>query len=506
MLRDYNHASRLYVGDQYRLVPKMGFLFHVFLDVGTGAGSYDARNPTGTQEVGLLARSADLPRFTTDSKVFNSYNRPSIIQTKIKYDPVSITFNDDSADVVKNFWIRYFKHYYRDSDYGLGQYSTQYRYGDPTVNEFGFSPLNAAKFLRSVRIYSLTKKTFSEYILVNPIIKSCRFGQHVQGESEVLKTEMSIEYESVLYSSGSVGANEISGFADLHYDNSPSSLTVSGGGSQPLFGPGGYIDTNKIINPSLTNGSYGDIFNNTRQGVQNFRGSIRSSVSASQVSEVFGTVLRENRSTNKITVPTFAGAAGFSISDNNGIEQKTALASLPGFGSINNQAFPITINGDQVQGTIAPTSNYFRSFPPNPSAIVPTPTSGELRTINDQRLLRQDSNQRIVNVRSRRLDIDNRIEFLQKEISETELGLSNTDMQISNTNATSASILTKYNNALLLPQTSQRDALLEQYKQTIDYYNKLESELAIERDYISNKYIKLNHEIQDLKFEKGSIN
>lgn len=505
MLRDYNHASRLYVGDQYRLVPKMGFLFHVFLDVGTNASSYDARNPTGTQEVGLLARSADLPRFTADSKVFNSYNRPSIVQTKIKYDTVTITFNDDSADVVKNFWIRYFKHYYRDSDYSLGQYNMQYRYGEPMVNEFGFGPLNAAKFLRSVRIYSLTKKTFSEYILVNPIIKSCRFGQHVNGESEVLKTEMSVDYESVLYSSGSVGANEISGFADLHYDSSPSSLTVEGGGSQPLFGPGGYIDTNKIINPSLTNGSYGDIFYSTRQGAQNFRSTISTSASVSQVSNIFSTVLRENKSTNRVTVPTFAGAAGFSISDNNGIEQKTSLASLPSFGKTNDQISSITISGAQIKETPSPTSNYFRSFPPNSSAGLPTSTPSELNIINDQDLLRQDSNQRFLDVNARRLAIDNRILSLQKELSIAEQNLSGINSQINTINSTNSSLISKYNNAASLPQTPQRDTLLEQYQQTIDYYDRLKNDLISERNFNSHRYDSLNQELDNLKAEKGSI-
>ena len=49
---------------------------------------------------------------------------------------------------------------------------------------------------------------------------------------------MTIEYEAVLYGSG---RNSNIGFTDNHYDNSPSPLSIAGGGTNTLLGPGGII-------------------------------------------------------------------------------------------------------------------------------------------------------------------------------------------------------------------------------------------------------------------------
>ena len=53
---------------------------------------------------------------------------------------------------------------------------------------------------------------------------------------------MSIEYESVIYSGGNVSVNSPKGFATLHYDTTPSPLSVAGGGIAALTGEGGVLD------------------------------------------------------------------------------------------------------------------------------------------------------------------------------------------------------------------------------------------------------------------------
>ena len=53
---------------------------------------------------------------------------------------------------------------------------------------------------------------------------------------------MQILYETVIYKSGIVNKNNVPGFATIHYDNSPSPLTVLGGGTNSIFGPGGVVD------------------------------------------------------------------------------------------------------------------------------------------------------------------------------------------------------------------------------------------------------------------------
>jgi hypothetical protein len=46
----------------------------------------------------------------------------------------------------------------------------------------------------------------------------------------------------VIYKSGIVNKNNVPGFATINYDNSPSPLTILGGGTNSIFGPGGVVD------------------------------------------------------------------------------------------------------------------------------------------------------------------------------------------------------------------------------------------------------------------------
>jgi hypothetical protein len=49
-------------------------------------------------------------------------------------------------------------------------------------------------------------------------------------------------YETVLYDSGIINKRDVAGFATIHYDHEPSPLTVLGGGTNSIFGPGGVVD------------------------------------------------------------------------------------------------------------------------------------------------------------------------------------------------------------------------------------------------------------------------
>ena len=57
-----------------------------------------------------------------------------------------------------------------------------------------------------------------------------------------MQNTMQIVYESVLYKSGIINKNNVPGFASIHYDHEPSPLTVLGGGTNSIFGPGGVVD------------------------------------------------------------------------------------------------------------------------------------------------------------------------------------------------------------------------------------------------------------------------
>lgn len=263
-IRDYKHANRLFVADNYKLLPKIGFLFHVFFDINENAlPTSDPGNPNNKTEIGLLVKSADLPKFTIATKTYNAYNRPNIVQSKVNYDSLNITFHDDSADLIRNFWFDYYNYYYRDSDYTETLYRGAHKYADVRqTDKWGYSPrvspVESAgsttaplPYLNAIRIYSLHRRKFSEYTLINPVIKSFQHGSHDQGSSDMLLHTMAVEYESVLYSYGDTTPDTVKGFAGLHYDNNPSPLTPLGGGTRSVLGQGGLLQTAGAVISSL---------------------------------------------------------------------------------------------------------------------------------------------------------------------------------------------------------------------------------------------------------------
>ena len=79
--------------------------------------------------------------------------------------------------------------------------------------------------------------------LVNPIIGS--FSHDTLDNADgtgVLANAMQILYETVIYKSGIINVNNVPGFATINYDKEPSPLTVLGGGTNSIFGPGGVVD------------------------------------------------------------------------------------------------------------------------------------------------------------------------------------------------------------------------------------------------------------------------
>ena len=144
-IKDFKHASRLYVDNNYALSPKYDWLYHVYFDLDPTLTKVDRDR---VLEAGMLVKQVDLPKYTIDTKTFNMYNRPEVVQTKVKYETIQVTFHDDQSDVVRNLWFDYFNHYYRDMDasyadsagtvHPLYHSKSQYRLGQRDIlNNFG---------------------------------------------------------------------------------------------------------------------------------------------------------------------------------------------------------------------------------------------------------------------------------------------------------------------------------------------------------------------------------
>lgn len=268
-IHDFQHAARLFVDNNFRLSPKSNWIYHVFFDLNPQLTKIRDKNKL--LEHGMLVKAIDLPKFNIQNKTLNEYNRPNIIQTKINYSDINITFHDDMANVIRGLWYDYLTYYYRDLDIGYSSSSGQVNpvhqtpslYSDTQrdlLNKFGYSPRsfdsqNEQQFIQAIRIYSLHQKKFSEYTLVNPMISSFSHGSHDSKGGEGLDCSMSVTYETVLYASGYVTTNTVKGFADLHYDKSPSPLTPAGGGTNSIMGPGGILNA---VDDIIKDGSAGN--------------------------------------------------------------------------------------------------------------------------------------------------------------------------------------------------------------------------------------------------------
>ena len=271
-IKDRQHASRLYVANNYALSPKYSWLYHVYFELNDELSSI--RGEDKLIEHGMLAKSVDLPSFNIATKTLNNYNRPSIVQTKLGYNAININFHDDSSDVVRNLWYDYYTYYYRDADIGYDGPSgginpvmfarSKYVTGEnrETLNRFGYTPrkygmANDNQYIKAIRIYSLHQKRFSEYTLVNPFISAFAHGSHNSSDNGTLDHVMTVNFETVLYASGYITGETVKGFAKLHYDKSASPLTALGGGTNSIMGPGGILSAVDTIIGAGGAGNFG---------------------------------------------------------------------------------------------------------------------------------------------------------------------------------------------------------------------------------------------------------
>jgi len=250
-MKDYQHASRLYIDDNYRLMPKQKFLFHVVFDLDETVAE-TAFAPNERYGLNMLVKSCDLPRYNMSMEEKTQYNKKMYTATRIAYEPVNITFHDDHADTVTAFWKKYYEYNIADpvahqSDLALSNTKDDYYdiINRKNITKFGLDTPKQTKkpYIKGITIFVLHKQRFTSMRLVNPVIGSFSHDTLDQADGTgVMSNTMQILYETVIYGTGTVNKGDIPGFATVHYDNSPSPLSVLGGGTNSIFGPGGVVD------------------------------------------------------------------------------------------------------------------------------------------------------------------------------------------------------------------------------------------------------------------------
>ena len=254
-LGDYAHGSRLFVDDSHRLSPKVKFLYHCTFNINPAASAVIPQlKEKHMNELNMLVKSAQLPAYNIQTDVKHQYNRKKVVQKRIDYQPISIQFHDDNMGVTTALWEAYYRYYYRD-----GNYAKTTPDGSPDVGTTPFDPYNRGNqfgrrqyrygfdndsyspFFTSITISQMARKNYTSFTLVNPIISQWSHDTLDYNASEPVQNSMTLEYESVHYSRGSIGKGGPKGFAEEHYDKTPSPNSLAGGGASSLLGVGGVL-------------------------------------------------------------------------------------------------------------------------------------------------------------------------------------------------------------------------------------------------------------------------
>ncbi len=250
-MKDYRHASRLYLDDNFKLAPKQKFLFHVVFDLDETL-FFDKFGPNEKTELNMLVKACELPKYGMNVEEKIQYNKKIYPATRIQYEPVTITFHDDHADTVNAFWKKYYEYHIADSvsaNTNLSLDDTKDNLYDAIestrINKFGMDTPRQRKkpYIKGIQIFVLHKKRFTSMTLVNPVIGSFSHDNldHADGAG-VLSNVMQVFYETVIYKAGVISKGTIPSFASIHYDKEPSPLSVLGRGTNSIFGPGGIVD------------------------------------------------------------------------------------------------------------------------------------------------------------------------------------------------------------------------------------------------------------------------
>lgn len=115
-VQDWTHATKVFVGGDMIRAPKYKGLFHVNFVINNEAFEVGLAPLKGEvrDTLSVLTKSIELPKFNMEYSSLNQYNHTSYNYKKIKYDPVTVTFHDDMADIVTTFWYFYYAYYFAD--------------------------------------------------------------------------------------------------------------------------------------------------------------------------------------------------------------------------------------------------------------------------------------------------------------------------------------------------------------------------------------------------------
>lgn len=270
-LGDFQHAARMFVDDSHRLTPKVKFLYHVTFNINPDVTAVIPQlRQKHMNELNMLVKTAQLPAYNIQTDIKHQYNRKRVVQKRIDYQPVQIVMHDDNMGVTTAMWEAYYRYYYRDGNYSAtkpagapesGSAIPEYNRGNvfggnnDKQYRYGFDNDSGAPFFDSITISQMARKNYTSFQLINPIISGWQHDTMDNSVSEGVANTMTVEYETVHYSRGPIGNGGPKGFAEEHYDKTPSPNSLAGGGASSLLGIGGVLAGGMGVLDDITGGT-----------------------------------------------------------------------------------------------------------------------------------------------------------------------------------------------------------------------------------------------------------
>jgi hypothetical protein len=328
-MADFQHASRLYVDDTFRLAPKTKFLYYVVFNVNPDAMTDISFKDRHKLELNYLVKSADLPKYSFKTENLNQYNRKTTAYTAIQYEPVNLTLHDDNNGITNTLWALYYGYYIADRSNSYSPDSDT----SPTAYErntyfpksmmpfrYGLDNESDAPFFNSIQLFTLSRQRFFSYLLCNPKITKWDHDTVDQSDGRgVLENKMTIAYDSVIYNSGVVQEDDPAGFAVLHYDKTPSPIA-----------------NEEILQDGIA-GVFGDVFSINSLSGGRMMGGLVGGILNGVLNNISPYTNTGNRAPYGYGQPTFYNPRS-SLGSNSGFQQY-------GFGNGNAQLAALTVAG-----------------------------------------------------------------------------------------------------------------------------------------------------------------
>lgn len=229
-MRDSRHAANIFSFNKSALnngTPRLKFQYFVNFNFNSNpqVSSY-VRNFLSIEDqnfVTALVKSVTMPNMQINTEVLNQYNKKRIVQTKLDFQPITITLHDTVEGKTLRLWEMYYEYYFREGEANRkqdlnsqGRARNNREFEDDTIlNRFNdnigynLERVGNNKYLiDSIDIYQVHGGKFSRTEIIHPKITSFTHDTLDYADTAgLMEIRLDFQYENVLYSNVNLPLN-----------------------------------------------------------------------------------------------------------------------------------------------------------------------------------------------------------------------------------------------------------------------------------------------------------